>query len=57
VQPYDPGSPCTIEVEYKVTSAVDKLRHVSGIEIVDARRIRSTAETWWEAWRQFFFFG
>jgi D-amino peptidase len=57
VQPYDPGSPCTIEVEYKVTSAVDKLRHAHGVEIVDARRIRSTADTWWQAWQQFFFFG
>jgi hypothetical protein len=23
---------------------------------VDDRRIRSTAETWWEAWQKFFFF-
>jgi D-amino peptidase len=57
VQPYDPGSPCTIEVEYKVSSAVDKLRRVPGVEIVDTRRIRSTADTWWQAWQQFFFFG
>ena len=56
VKPYEPGSPCTIEVEYKVTSAVDALRHVHGVEIVDPRRIRSTADTWWDAWRQFFFF-
>src|SRR6266508_2928474 len=57
VAPYDPGSPCTIEVEYKVTDAVDKLRRVPDVEIVDDRRIRSTADTWWEAWRRFFFFG
>jgi D-amino peptidase len=56
LQPYDPGSPCTIEVEYKVTAAVDRLRRVHGVEIVDARRIRSTADTWWQAWQQFFFF-
>src|ERR1700752_4910576 len=56
VPPYDPGSPCTIEVEYKVTSAVDKLRRAHGVEVVDARHIRSTADTWWEAWQQFFFF-
>jgi D-aminopeptidase len=56
VKPYDPGRPCTIEVEYKVTSAVDALRRVRGVEIVDARRIRSSAETWWDAWQQFFFF-
>ena len=57
VEPYDPGSPCTIEVEYKVTEAVDKLRRARDVEIVDERRIRSTAATWWDAWRQFFFFG
>src|SRR5262249_49944702 len=56
VKPYDPGSPCTIEVEYKVTSAVDALRRVPGVEVVDPRRIRSTADTWWDAWQQFFFF-
>jgi len=57
VEPYKPGSPCTIEVEYKVSLAVDKLRRARGVEIVDSRRIRSTADTWWQAWRQFFFFG
>jgi D-amino peptidase len=57
VAPYDPGSPCTIEVEYKVTEAVDKLRRVPGVEIVDDRRIRSTADTWWDAWQRFFYFG
>ncbi len=40
VKPYDPGSPCTIEVEYKISSAVDKLRRVPGVEVVDDRRIR-----------------
>jgi D-amino peptidase len=56
VEPFDPGHPCTIEVEYKVTSAVDALRRVPAVEIRDARRIRSTADTWWDAWQQFFFF-
>src|SRR5215208_5674231 len=55
VAPYDPGSPCTVEVEYKITDEVDKLRRRRGVEIVDDRRIRSTADTWWEAWQQFYF--
>jgi D-amino peptidase len=55
VQPYDPGSPCTIEVEFKVTDEVDKLRYRAGVEIVDDRRIRSTADRWWDAWQQFYF--
>src|SRR5579872_632805 len=57
VAPYDPGRPCTIEVEYKVTDAVDRLRRVPGVEIVDDRRIRSVADTWWDAWQRFFYFG
>jgi len=56
VDPYDPGGPCTIEVEYKATNAVDRLRHAHGVEIVDGMHIRSIADTWWDAWRQFFFF-
>lgn len=55
VKPYDPGGPCTVEVECKISSAVDKLRRVHGVEIVDDRRIRS-AETWWDAWQKFIFF-
>jgi D-amino peptidase len=56
VRPYDPGSPCTIEVEYKTSAAADRQRRVRGVEVVDDRRIRSTADTWWAAWQQFFFF-
>ena len=55
VQPYDPGAPCTIEVEFKITDEVDKLRHRQGVEIFDDRRIRSTADRWWDAWQQFYF--
>jgi D-amino peptidase len=55
VLPYDPGSPCEIKVEFKHTSAPDKLRFRPGIERLDGRTIVSRADTWWEAWRQFFF--
>src|SRR5215218_6210627 len=55
VAPYDPGSPCTVEVEYKITDEVDKLRRRKGVEVVEDGRIRSTADTWWEAWQQFYF--
>jgi D-amino peptidase len=55
VEPYLPGSPCEIQVEYKNTRAPDALRHRSGVERVSDRMIVSRADTWWNAWRQFFF--
>jgi D-amino peptidase len=55
VAPYDPGRPCEIRVEYKNTKEPDKLRLRPGVERVDDRTIASRAETWWEAWQQFYF--
>jgi D-amino peptidase len=55
VQPWDPGSPCEIRVEFKHTKATDDLRFRAGVERVDDRTISVTAPTWWEAWRMFYF--
>jgi D-amino peptidase len=55
VQPWSPGSPCEIRVEFKHTGAVDLLRFRKGVERVDSRTISVTAETWWEAWTTFYF--
>ena len=55
VPPYDPGSPCEIRVEFKHTQAPDELRFRPGVERVDDRTIVSRADTWWEAWQQFYF--
>ncbi len=56
VAPYDPGRPCEVKVEFKMTSPVDRLRRAAGVEVLDARTIVSRADDWWAAWRQFFFF-
>jgi D-amino peptidase len=55
VAPWNPGSPCEIKVEYKNTSEPDSLRHRHGVARVDDRTIVSRADTWWDAWRQFYF--
>src|SRR5919198_5775781 len=55
VEPYDPGKPCEIKVEYKWTKPPSKFRHRAGVELLDARTLVSRAEDWWTAWRQFFF--
>ena len=48
---YDPGAPCTIEVELATPDHADAFRHRAGITLADARTIRATAPTWWDAWR------
>ncbi|MEA2220583.1 MAG: D-amino peptidase [Solirubrobacteraceae bacterium] len=55
VAPYDPGSPCEIKVEFKGTQPADRLRFHPGVERLDGRTIRVSADRWWDAWRLFFF--
>ena len=55
VAPWSPGSPCEVKAEFKQTVHPDKLRYRVGVERVDERTIASRADTWWEAWRQFYF--
>ena len=55
VEPWNPGSPCEIRVEFKHTKAADDLRFRPGVVRVDDRTITVAADTWWEAWKTFFF--
>jgi D-amino peptidase len=55
VPAYDPGRPAEVRVEYKRTDLPDKLRYRAGVERVDGRTIVSRADTWWDAWKQFYF--
>jgi D-amino peptidase len=55
VPPYDPGRPCEIVAEFKHTGAPRTLRYRTGVEIVEPRKIVSRADTWWDAWKQFYF--
>ncbi len=55
VPPYDPGSPCEVKAEFKNTGEPDRLRFRSGVERLDDRTVVSRADTWWEAWTQFYF--
>ncbi len=55
VEPWSPGSPCEITAEFKHTLAADALRFRAGVERVDDRTISVRADTWWEAWKTFYF--
>lgn len=48
---YRPGEPCTIEVELTTPDHADRYRHRPDVTLVDPRRVRATAPTWWDAWR------
>ena len=55
VAPWKLGSPCEVKAEFKTTTAADELRFRAGIERIDDRTVVSHADTWWDAWRQFYF--
>ena len=55
MQPYDPGSPCEIRVDYNTSDHVEQYRHRADVEITEPRQIVSRADDWWTAWRQFYF--
>jgi D-amino peptidase len=54
VEPYNPGNPCEITVDYNYTDQVEQFRNRPGVEITDARQIVSRADDFWSAWQQFF---
>jgi D-amino peptidase len=56
VEPYDPGRPSEIVVEYTKSDLVEAFQNRDGIEIVEPRTIASRADDWWTAWRQFWTF-
>jgi D-amino peptidase len=54
VKPYDPGSPCEIEVELAQPEHADVYRNRDGIELIDARTVVSRADDWWTAWKRLY---
>jgi len=51
---YDPGEPCTIEVDLGAPDSAEPYTHRANVTISDGRKLTSTAPTWLEAWRQFY---
>jgi D-amino peptidase len=55
VQPYDPGRPCEIQIEFHTPSRLVEYRNRKGIEQIDDLTLVSRADDWWTAWSQFYF--
>jgi D-amino peptidase len=55
VQPYDPGRPCEIEIDFTTTDRLTEYRNRRGVEQTGPLTLVSCADDWWTAWSQFFF--
>ncbi|MFL5918452.1 MAG: M55 family metallopeptidase [Gaiellaceae bacterium] len=55
VQPWDPGRPAEITIEFHTPSRLVEYRNRKGIEQIDDHTLVSRAEDWWTAWSQFYF--
>jgi D-amino peptidase len=55
VQPYDPGRPCEIAIEFHTPARLVEYRNRKGVEQIDAHTLVSRGDDWWTAWSQFYF--
>ena len=55
VQPYDPGRPCEIEIEFTSPDRLVEYRNRQNVEVTGPRSIVARGSDWWQAWSSFYF--
>jgi D-amino peptidase len=55
VQPYDPGRPCEIEIEFTSPDRLEEYRNRKNVEVTGSRTIVARGADWWQAWSSFYF--
>jgi D-amino peptidase len=55
VEPYDPGRPSEIEIEFFTPDRMDEYRNRKGVEVTGTRSLVVRGDDWWSAWSSFFF--
>ena len=55
VQPYDPGRPCEIEIDFTTPDRLEEYRNRKGVEVTGPRSLVARGDDWWTAWSSFFF--
>jgi D-amino peptidase len=55
VEPYNPGRPSEIEIQFTTADRLVEYRNRRGVEQTDALTLVSKADDWWTAWSQFYF--
>jgi len=55
VQPYDPGRPCEIEIDFTSPDRLQEYANRKGVDVTGSRSITIRGDDWWSAWSSFFF--
>jgi D-amino peptidase len=55
VQPFEPGRPCEIEIEFTSPDRLEEYRNRKNVEVTGARSIVARDDDWWQAWSSFYF--
>jgi D-amino peptidase len=55
VQPYDPGRPCEIGIEFTSPDRLVEYRNRKNVEVTGPRTIVARGDDWWQAWSCFYF--
>ena len=55
MQPYDPGRPCEIEIEFTSPDRLVEYRNRKNVEVTGPRTIVARGDDWWQAWSSFYF--
>ena len=55
VEPYDPGRPCEIEIDFTSPDRLQEYANRKGVEVTGSRSIAVRGDDWWSAWKGFFF--
>ena len=55
VEPYDPGRPAEITIEFTTPDRLVEYRNRRGTEQVDDHTLVVRGDDWWSAWSQFYF--
>jgi D-amino peptidase len=55
VDPYDPGKPCEIEIEFTTPDRLREYANRKAVEVTGACTLVVRDDDWWSAWSSFFF--
>ncbi len=55
VEPYDPGRPCEIAIEFTSPDRLAEYRNRKSVEVTGPCSLVVRADDWWSAWSAFFF--